>query len=305
MMIEEVKAHFSIAELGRGLFPNWEPAKSCRSPFRDDRSPSFSVYRDGALFMDFATGEHGDVIDFYALARGISTAEALVELYDRLQAGTGYVARPLKAYFGDKLDLDVRRPTRDDPFALPYFPSNAEKTRMRLDCERLLKNPEAISAIAVARGWQEEVLKELAFEGALGLSAASCITFNFLSGSKSRWLEPNGKRAFRWNFGRPWFWRGEALFSAPALWIVEGETKAITALCWGWEKTRKVLAIPSASFDPAPWAYLFRDKEIVYVADPDRAGMAAAGRIKAALSAVANSLTVLSPEDLRAPPREP
>jgi hypothetical protein len=38
------------------------------------------------------------------------------------------------------------------------------------------------------------------------------------------------------------------------------------------------------------------------VADPDRAGMAAAGRIKAALSAVANSLTVLSPEDLRAPP---
>jgi hypothetical protein len=301
MMIEEIKAHFSIPQLGRELFPNWQPARSCRSPFRDDRSPSFSVYCDGKLFMDFGTGDRGDVIDFYALARGITTAEALLELWDRLRNGTSYVARPLKAHFGDKLDLEVRRPSREDPFALPYRPSRAEHCQMRLDCERLLKAPEAISAMAAARGWQEEVLKELAFEGALGLSATRCITFNFLSGSKSRWLEPNGKRAFRWNFGRPWFWRGEVLFSAPAIWIVEGETKAITALCWGWEKTRKVIAIPSASFDPAPWAYLFRDKEIVYLADPDRAGMAAAGRIKIALSAVSASLTVLSPEDLRAP----
>jgi hypothetical protein len=251
--------------------------------------------------MDFGTGDRGDVIDFYALARGISAAEALLELWGRLQAGAGYVARPLKAHFHDKLDLDVRRPTRGDPFALPYAPTNAEKTQMRLDCERLLKSPQAISQIACARGWQEEVLKDLAFEGALGLSASRCITFNFLSGSKSRWLEPNGKRAFRWNFGRPWFWRGEVLLVAPAVWIVEGETKAITALCWGWEKTRKVVAIPSASFDPAPWAYLFRDKEIVYVADPDRAGMAAANRIKIALGVVSSSLTVLSPEDLRGP----
>jgi CHC2-type zinc finger protein len=301
MMIEEVKTHFSIPELGKELFPDWQPAKSCRSPFRDDRVPSFSVYRDGTLFMDFATGQRGDQIDFYALARGLSTAEALLELWNRLQAGAGYVARPLKAHFHDKLDLDVRRPTRDDPFALPYTPSRAEHIRMKDDSERLLKNPAAISAIAAARSWPEEILKELAFEGALGLSAASCITFNFLSGSKSRWLEPNGKRAFRWNFGKPWFWRGEALLGAPALWIVEGETKAITALCWGWEKTRRVVAIPSASFDPAPWAYLFRDKEVFYLADSDRAGMAAAGRIKAALGAVASSLSVLTPEDLRGP----
>jgi hypothetical protein len=305
MMIEEVKTHFSIAELAKELFPNWQPAKLCRSPFRKDltRNPSFSVYtgRDGGtLFMDFETGERGDVIDFYALARGVSTAEALLELWDRLQAGEGYVARPLKAHFHEKLDLDVRRPTHDDPFALPYSPSNTEKTRMRLDCERLLSLPQAIEEVASCRDWDKEIVRDLALEGVLGLSAERCITFHFLSGSKSRWLDSNGKRRFRWNFGKPWFWRGDLIWGADKIWIVEGETKAIRALCWGYEKHRRVIALPSASFDCSPWAFLFKEKEVAYISDPDRAGQRCAQRVFAALKPVAKEVAVLDPGELAA-----
>src|SRR6267378_930086 len=87
-MITEVKARITIPMLGRELYPDWVPARSCRSPFRPDQSPSFSVYNEGKLFMDFATGDKGDVIDFYALAKGISGPEALNELWDRMRGGS-------------------------------------------------------------------------------------------------------------------------------------------------------------------------------------------------------------------------
>jgi hypothetical protein len=77
--ITEAKSRLTIIELGAISFPGWRPGRSCKSPFREDRNPSFSVYDDGRAFKDFATGEAGDAIDFLALARGLSNAEAVTE----------------------------------------------------------------------------------------------------------------------------------------------------------------------------------------------------------------------------------
>ena len=63
------------------------PSKSCRSPFRDDRKPSFSVFNDGNSWKDHATGEGGDVVDFVA-ASGMSAGDACRWLID--QAGGRY-----------------------------------------------------------------------------------------------------------------------------------------------------------------------------------------------------------------------
>jgi hypothetical protein len=41
-----------------------EPRKACRSPFREDKSPSFSIHGDGKAWTDHATGDGGDVIEF-------------------------------------------------------------------------------------------------------------------------------------------------------------------------------------------------------------------------------------------------
>jgi hypothetical protein len=77
----------TIPELGARYFPSWRPGKSCCSPFRQDRHPSFSVFDDGRAWKDFATGEAGDAVDFLALARGLTKADAARELIAR--AGTG------------------------------------------------------------------------------------------------------------------------------------------------------------------------------------------------------------------------
>lgn len=92
--ILEAKQRFSIPVLGRIFNLPWKPAKSCRSPFREDRSPSFSVSEDGQRWCDFATGERGDVIDFLAKVRGISSAEAFVELLKMTETQPQVANRP-------------------------------------------------------------------------------------------------------------------------------------------------------------------------------------------------------------------
>ncbi len=78
--IEEAKARFTIPVQWRMFNLRGDPDSSCRSPFREDRSPSFSVSDDGCKWIDFATGERGDAIDFLAKIKGISGPEAFIEL---------------------------------------------------------------------------------------------------------------------------------------------------------------------------------------------------------------------------------
>lgn len=59
------------------LYPKWVPAKSCRSPFRPDRTASFSVFDEGRRWYDFAEGTGGDVVDFVRRALACSFQEAI------------------------------------------------------------------------------------------------------------------------------------------------------------------------------------------------------------------------------------
>ncbi len=52
-----------------------------RSPYRDDRHPSFAVNED--VYIDFATGEHGDEVDFVQREQGLSFIEAIQSLEAR------------------------------------------------------------------------------------------------------------------------------------------------------------------------------------------------------------------------------
>ncbi|MCX6854150.1 MAG: hypothetical protein NTV80_04505, partial [Verrucomicrobia bacterium] len=93
--IEEIKARLSIPEAWRLLNLPGEPGKSCMSPFREDRHPSFSVFAEGRRFFredrhpsfsvfaegrrfrDHASGDSGTVIDFIQLALDVPLPEAL------------------------------------------------------------------------------------------------------------------------------------------------------------------------------------------------------------------------------------
>ena len=59
------------------------PGRSCRSPFREDRNPSFSIYEEGRKWKDHPTGEGGDAVNFLARALNLSKQDAcrrLIEL---------------------------------------------------------------------------------------------------------------------------------------------------------------------------------------------------------------------------------
>jgi hypothetical protein len=90
--IEKIRSACSIAWAWRILGLPGEPARTCKSPFREDKKPSFSVYRakDSERWHDQGTGEGGDVVDFWAKAKGITVQEAII----RLGAMTGMAEPP-------------------------------------------------------------------------------------------------------------------------------------------------------------------------------------------------------------------
>ena len=74
--IPALKERLLIFEVWQRLGLPGQPAASCRSPFRPDKSPSFSIYDGGRRWKDFSNNEGGDVIDFIAAACKIDTQEA-------------------------------------------------------------------------------------------------------------------------------------------------------------------------------------------------------------------------------------
>ena len=78
--IQEIKERLTIERIGAVVFPGWVSGKSCKSPFRQDRTPSFSVFDNSRAWKDHATGDAGDVVSFYMKATGMQFTDALERL---------------------------------------------------------------------------------------------------------------------------------------------------------------------------------------------------------------------------------
>ena len=88
MSIDEAKGKLDIPTVAARCFPNWKPALSCHSPWREDRNPSFSVFDQGRKWKDHSTGDHGDAVDFLGKALDIPAQEAIRRFVE--MAGGGY-----------------------------------------------------------------------------------------------------------------------------------------------------------------------------------------------------------------------
>ncbi len=69
-LFAEARERYTIADCWSILGLPGEPKHSCRSPFRDERTPSFSIHSDGKAWTDHGTGEGGDVVEFIRHAIG-------------------------------------------------------------------------------------------------------------------------------------------------------------------------------------------------------------------------------------------
>ena len=71
-----------MANIGLGRYAK----KSCRSPFREDKNPSFGIYQGTSgdwLFKDHATGDGGDEIKFLAIYHGLDPVANFGELLNK------------------------------------------------------------------------------------------------------------------------------------------------------------------------------------------------------------------------------
>ncbi|MBK8091517.1 MAG: hypothetical protein IPK32_05875 [Verrucomicrobiaceae bacterium] len=74
--LELAKQRLTIPDLAALRGWQWEPGRSCRVPYRADKSPSGSVYADGLLMFDHATGETLDAPAILAKVEGLSPQDA-------------------------------------------------------------------------------------------------------------------------------------------------------------------------------------------------------------------------------------
>jgi hypothetical protein len=101
LSIDQLWAHFNYAP---------RAGNPVCSPFRDDKSPSFSVYDQGRRFMDHGNGTRGDSFDFYQCATGQDQKAAFVGFVELAGLGDELKKnrRSIPARTGAELETIVR-----------------------------------------------------------------------------------------------------------------------------------------------------------------------------------------------------
>ena len=148
--LEAALERLTIADVAAQLFPGWKAGKSCKSPFREDRHASFSVFDEGRKWKDHATDEHGDLVDFVVKANGLSKSDASRELI-RL-AGT---ERP-------KLTPKAKKAKAD----LPPMPEGCRQL-WNEGTAHLLGSESQQHVIDQWRGWPAGTVRTLAEDGVI------------------------------------------------------------------------------------------------------------------------------------------
>lgn len=124
--LDAAKARVTIADAWHALGLPGEPRRTCCSPFREDRHPSFSISADWRLWNDFATGEAGDVVSFVKRATACTDAEAIRRVLELAGGITSPVAlapchgpaKPVPAPYDGLAGLDLQPPTLHEVLAL-------------------------------------------------------------------------------------------------------------------------------------------------------------------------------------------
>ena len=110
--LQAAKERLTILALWVILGLPGKPGRSCRSPFREDKNPSFAIFDENRRFYDHATGQGGDAVDFIAIALGIPSGDAcrkLIELAGVIPQTPHFSRREERNADGDKEEKAKKR----------------------------------------------------------------------------------------------------------------------------------------------------------------------------------------------------
>lgn len=95
--VAELKSKIDLHDLAEKLGVERPlPNGNYRSPHRDDKTPSLSIYNDGKNFKDHTTGEGGSCIDFIMYVEGLDESEAVYRLNELYQLNSVKANTPAK-----------------------------------------------------------------------------------------------------------------------------------------------------------------------------------------------------------------
>jgi hypothetical protein len=278
--ILEAKQGLRIPDVWRLCALPGQPRKSCRCPFHDDDSASFSVSPDGLLWNCFAGCGGGDAVDFLQRVRRLSRADACREFL-RLARG-GFGSAPHGNQFSPPLQRFPRRVQLGG--ATP-----GDKTHWQALATLRNLSLEAV-ALAVQRG--------LLLFGTHKEQAAWFVTDSTRRNAQARrmdgqlWPEIGNKKAWTLSGSRAaWPLGVNEAAQFPYLALCEGGPDLLAAFhfthCEGREADCSAVAMLGASLDIHPGALsLFAGKRVRVFrhADPGGAGSQAVERWAAQLT---------------------
>ncbi len=174
MNLAEAKQRLTVHDLWRHFGFEGEPTKSCRCPFHEDRSKSFSVFRgtDGLdAWNCFAGCGGGDAVDFFAFVGRLPHAEAC-RAFIALAGGSSVAFAP--------------RPPRPKPAEVD---TDKAEQRQTWPC---FEDPLAGSVNAAMRAALEE-LRAVSFEGVRLMAERGLLHFAEWKHSPA-WIVTDGER---------------------------------------------------------------------------------------------------------------
>lgn len=279
LSIEAIKSRLLIPEVWRRLELPGEPGKCCASPFRPDKKPSFSVFRDGQRFRDHASGEGGSVLDFIQLALKLPLDGALQ--WAREQCGGGAVVLP---------QATASCPSRYGKQATPGTAKVKPSPPLRRGSVAELQTLAALRGFPVITLAEAQSAGLLAFAEVWGRVAwLVCDPGGRIAEGRRLdglpW-EPYGsmpaRKCHAWGGQKNWPVNLEQAARCPKLAMVEGGPDALAALEFirreGVADTVGVVAMLGAAntrFDPAALPF-FRGKTVRLFPHADGAGLTAA-----------------------------
>ena len=213
-LFKQARERLSIADAWAMLGLQGEPKASCRSPFREERSPSFTIYDNGTRWKDHGEQLGGDVVEFIKQALGSDYKEVREWLQHRL----GLIPAP-----------STTRKTPSPPKAIQYPAAFTESTVERL------------AAMADEKGLQAETVRFLVHHGMirfLTIKGAECylVTDRQNRNAEIRRLDAqpffHGKKAYPLaGVDKSWFIGADYLRDHPRanVLLVEGATDFLTA----------------------------------------------------------------------------
>jgi DNA primase len=213
-LFKQARERLSIADAWAMLGLQGEPKSSCRSPFREERSPSFTIYDNGTKWKDHGEQLGGDVVEFIKQALGSDYKEVREWLQDRL----GLIPAP-----------STTRKAPSPPKAIQYPAAFTESTVERL------------AAMADAKGLQAETIRFLVHHGMIRfitIKGAECylVTDRQNRNAEIRRLDAqpffHGKKAYPLaGVDKSWLIGADYLRDHPKanVLLVEGATDFLTA----------------------------------------------------------------------------